>query len=702
MTNPAEQAPSPQGEMTVEPLDLATIGREVEEFFHTKRDERRPYESEWYSNAAALNGKVQTRWNPWLGKIEVTKAPPHRRYININIIWGKFAAKVAKMVNSRPRPVVVAASQDHDDILNARFSQQALLYITRKGDWEEKYESAVAMSEVTGKAFLWVWWDPEASATFKDPQTGQPFDYPDGDVELTVGSAFELLVDDAGEMRIGKQKRIMRVSVELIEDVKQRWPQLAEMDLKSDVNEEDLFQFERQIADLGVKWPTTGGRGTFEKVKGDSRRHILKKEMFWAPTASHPKGRYAVVIAGHPVRYQEELPYEFSSFRKNPFPVEEISADLTPGRFWPQTMIERLRPAADMLDTVISKIMEDLDLSLHPKILIPRAARVPTAAFNSEGGEKVYFNYIPGMPPIQYLQPRGVSSDAWNMLDRARTYFDELSNIYPSSMGAGTDASSGFQTNLLQEAADAVYGPHKRRMERSWEGLLYKARRLMKQGYDVERLISISSKSQIPAVFEFHQSQVDEHADIQVQIGSALSDLKATRLQQALELAGSGLFGDVNNPQTKRAILGMVDLGGLEEEADPTYRDVQKARLENIRAKRGEPLQPPAPWETAAIHVELHFDLMNSPEWETLSPEAKVAMMQHVVLHLRTHNPMMGLEIAQMIGDPNLIMELQRVVMQQQGAPPPGAPAPPGPPGGPPPPGPPGPPPPGGGAPPPA
>jgi hypothetical protein len=693
-----EQAPIAAPEepiQTIEPVDEGAIVREVEEFFTQRKEERRPYETAWFLNAVTLDGKSDATWNPAINQLMLEKAPAHRRKVSINLVWSKFAAKVAKMVNSRPRPIIVPASNDREDVLDARFTQQALLYQVRKQNLEEKYEVAVSSAEVTSKAFLWIYWDPEAMVTMADPQTGQVVESPEGDVAVEVGSAFELLVEDLGQPLLGKQRRIMRVSAILIEDAKRRWGQeggkLYGVELKSDVGGDDLFQFERQIAELGQRWPTGnssgGGRGT-GKVKGNSEIYILRKELFTAPSLRYPKGAYSVVVGGQLVKHQEELPYGFHTFKANPFPVEEVSADITPSRFWPQTMIERIRGAQNAIDTLVSKVLEDLDLSLHPKWLIPNAARIPKTAINSEAGEKIYYNYFPGMPPPQIIQPRGVNLDTWRMLDKARTYLDDMTNIWPSSVGGAGDASSGFQTNLLQEAADAVYGPHKRRNERMWERMLFKLRRLMKTGYTTDRLISVTSRSNMPAVFEFNQEMIDEHAEIQVQIGSALSDLKATRMQQAIELAGAGVFGDQNSPQARRALLSLIDLGGVEEEVDPTAADVNRARNENLKVSKEMPLEPPAPWQTDAIHVEIHFEALNGPEFDTWSPQQKLVMIEHCIMHLRRHNPQMGLEMAQMLaGTPNgdaLIQELSQIVQgqaaAQAGAPAPtngGAPAPP-------------------------
>lgn len=661
-------------EPIVEAIPEGEIVTEVNEFFETRKQDRRAYETAWYENALTLDGRTEATWNPILGQLQAKKEPAHRKRVSFNLAWSKFAAKVAKMVNSRPRPVIIPASTDREDILDARFTQQALLYLTRKLNLEEKYEQAVAMAEITGKAFLWIYWNPDALATVRHPETGQTVDAPEGEVAVEVGSAFEVLVEDQGEPLIGRQRRIMRVSPMLIEDVQRKWQKLQGVELKSDVDASDVFQFERQIAELGQKSATgtsfAGGRGRGD-IKGDSEAYILRKELFTAPSLRFPQGAYSVVVGNTLVRHQESLPFGFATFEPNPFPVEEISSEMTPKRFWPQTMLERMRSAANTLNELLSRVLEDLAVGLHGKWLIPNAARIPKTAIGNEAGEKIYYNYFPGMPPPQFVQPRGVSTDTWRMIDKVRAFLDDMTNIWPSTVGGSGDAASGFQTNLLQEAADAVYGPHKRRNERAWERLLFKVRRLMKRGYDVQRMIAVTSRTNIPAVFEFSQDQIDEHADIQVQIGSALSDLKATRMQQALELNGAGVFGDQNSPQARRTLLSLIDLGGIEQDVDPTAPDVERARNENLKVSKNQPLEPPAPWHTDAIHIEIHFEALNGPEYDTFSPEQKLGLIEHCILHLRRHNPAMGLEMAQMIvnetpNGPALVEELQRIVQSQQ------------------------------------
>lgn len=680
----------------VETVDAGKVVQEVEEFVLRASRERRPREMQWYLSAAGLEGHHDARFSPITNRLELRKTPAWRRRFRINRIRVKWQAKLAKLVNSQPRPLVIPASSDREDIYNAKGTELVLLYLWRKLSLEAKYEIASGWAEITGKSFWWIRWDPTALARVKSPAdpfgNEQMVEAPLGDVAIDCGSAFEVLVDDEGIEEIGNQKRICRVKAERLEDFLGRHPQWRGH-LAPDTQEGDLFQFQRQIADLGSTMMT--GLSAFDMLGAGSARtlkdgeYILRKEMFEAPCPKYPKGRYALVAGGHLIDYREELPYGFGVGFENPYPCEEFAAELSPGRFWPTTMIEQLLPIQEEYNEYRSKFAEQMALAMHPQMIAPKQARIPKGAYNSEAGRVIEYHYIPGMPPPHWQSAPAIATDYWRGLDNIREEMDAITNIYPSSLGGAGSAKSGFQTNLLQEAADAVHGPARRRSERALERMLAKIRHLAAIGYEVPRLISVAGRSNIPQVLEFKGSQIDTFAEVKVQIGSALPDHKSSRVQAILELHGSGLFGDPADPNVRRRVLSMIDIGGYEEDLDTLKRDADEAQLENLDAGKGLPLRPPMPWQRDAVHIETHFDLLKSPEFRGWPPEQQVQFIRHVILHLKRAEPPLGLEMAQVFGQKDLVDLLWPIVNppQMPGAPPMGAPPPPGgmPPGPPPP-----------------
>ncbi len=666
-------SPAPEMEM----VNQAEIVSEVNRFVEEKFSDRRPYEMQWYLNGLGVRSGADAKVHPVLSRLEqLSNEPVHRKRYRINRIRVKYLAKVAKYTNARPRPTVIPASTDREDVLDARFSEYFLKYIYEKLELEAKYEEVTAWAEITGKAFWAFRWDPSILVRIRDPRTKRPVEVMAGDVAVDVTTAFEMLVDDPGIQVLGRQKKISRVRVELVEDVEARH-QLPTGSVEPDTSGDELFQFQRQIADMGAQMATGSsifvnrGRNSTKNEGGggkSKKEFVLVKEMFWAPSGKYPKGRYAVVAGQKLLKYHEQLPYGFWTFQSNPFPFEEFAVGINPGQFWPTTMVEQLLSLQEQYNTYRSKLIEQLSLSMHPKILVPRHAKVAENANNSEPGEKIYYTNIPGLSEPRWQSAPNVSTDAWRLFDTLRSEMDEVSNLYPSSLGAGVDAESGFQTNLLQEAADAVFGPDRRRMERALTASLKKIRRIAAIGYDVERLISVGSRTSLPAVFEFSNANIDEAAEIRVQIGSALPDGKAQRLQAILELKASGLMDNgTNNPRTNRGLLELADLDGIQQDIDPDYADAENARLENLNAERGIQLEPPAPWDNHGVHVEYHEETLKSPQFKLWDPQAKLQLVRHYIIHLIDFDPIKGLKVAQMfaaMGTEDLMQHLIPIVQQ--------------------------------------
>jgi hypothetical protein len=200
---------------------------ETNEKFDRWRADRKPHEQQWFINAAFLRGHQYVEWNAVEQRLRINPVPSHRQRMQINRVLPKFRARLAKFLKQRPTPIVVPASTERDDRLNARATQKVLDYQWRRGKLEGKYRDALLWSSTTGKGFWWFYWDPLKTARVKDPMTGQAVEAQLGDVCIEVGSPFELLVSDPGEAHLSDQPEIMRVKLRPIEDVKQRYPQSA-------------------------------------------------------------------------------------------------------------------------------------------------------------------------------------------------------------------------------------------------------------------------------------------------------------------------------------------------------------------------------------------------------------------------------------------------------------------------------------------
>lgn len=627
--------------------------------FNAWRRDRRPHELQWFINAAYRKGLPNeashaVRHEGQIGD-QITSSLVRPRS-SVNRLQAKQRARFAKFNRNRPTPLVVPFSSQRSDKLDAKASQRALDYYFGRNAMEEKYNDALLWAADCGKSFWWFHWDNNAMVPISQENDGGEATVIDkqlGDIVVEMGNAFEVLVADPKLSRLADQPEIMRVKVRELAELNIRYPKTErkdKRDLEGDIDHTQPFEFERQMTALSTK--PLGSLANLSNETGiddDKMTKAIVKEWFAAPTADFPQGRYVVVVGDVVVKEKEALPFGFFDL-DNPYPVEEFQDIPQIGQFWTSTFTEALIPIQRAYDNLRNQLEEQIDLNIHPKWLVPKQAQIPDSAFSNIAAEVVEWNWIPGMPEPHALLPGNIAADAWRMANLLQVEMDDISQIQPPSEGKTSSAKSGFQTNLLQEASDAVHAPDARGYELAIEKSAIKIRRLMKNGYTQERLITFAGPHSSSQVAAFSSSQIDEHAAIKVQIGSALGGLKATQIQQMLDLYTTGLLGDPNDPETKRRTLTTLDLRGLEEAQERANIDEEQASEETTNMLADKEVPIPQFYENHAVHIATHTDELKSPGTNNLDDSSKLKIISHVILHINFTNPAAATQLVQQYG----------------------------------------------------
>jgi hypothetical protein len=658
---------------------------DVEQAYTAWRMDRQIHELTWFVNAAMVRGAQDLRYNQASRDITPEPQSRQRQRVRLNRLLQKYKARQSKFLKQRMEPVVLPFSPDREDKLDARATERAFLAFHNREQIERKYRQCLNWANTASKGFLWLYWDPKKQAVVRTTEpvklkdgTTRPagdYDVEAGDICVEVGSPYEILVPDPGAATLAQQDRLMRVKLRLVTDVVGRYGAAA-AGIQADYSHDQVFQYQRQIAGLSARG-TLGTIASSPENKATGLNYVVVKEMFYRPDAVYMKGRHVVVAGGKVLHQADELPYGLWD-QPNPYPVVEFPDLDMPGQFWPPTLVEQLVDVQKMHNLAWAKILEHLRLAVHPKVIVPVQAQWPERAWTGGPGEVIKVLQFPGMPGPQVVQPPSMSGDLWRILTLIDQEFDKVTSLFPASMGQAGSEESGFQVNLLQEAADSVHAPDIRLHELAFEEFYFKVRRMMKWGYSVPRLLSITGRNYAPEVFEFSSSMIDEHCSIRIFTGSALSSSPAVRTKQVQELWASGLLGQVANPETQRKALKLIDAEGIGELQEEARRDEDMARRENELLKAGAtfaPSQPapggptspglvPMPWENHDIHWEVHTDLTKLPEFEDWTPEAKGQLYRHIVWHARWSNPSQAFVLAQELGLADLLPMLQPLAMQ--------------------------------------
>jgi hypothetical protein len=634
---PLDDSPNPEAE-----ADKALVG-EVSEKYTRWRTERLAHEITWFFNAAFVRGIHWMAWSNALRQIEAGQVPSYRVRVTANLVLAKHRARKTKFLKNRFEPHVIPFSGDRQDKLDARATKRCFDYFHQKEQVEQKYRRVLNWSTTCSKGFLWLYWDPnkQGYVSVPDPATGKNTikEAKLGDVCAEAGGPFEVLVSDPGASTIGEQPEIMRVKLRLVSDMQARYPDKKDQ-IKGDVSSKEAFNYQRQIASLAARGSAGTAISDPQSGDDDTMPYVTVKELFTAPCGKYAKGRHVTVAGEVLLKKVDELPYGFHDIA-NPYPCEEFADLEMAGQFWPPTMVEQTIGIQKEYNLLRSKIAEQVKLMAHPKVIVPVQCQWPEGAWTGKPGEVIRIILPPGAQGPQVVNPSNIASDVWRTLELIKKEFDDITSIYPASQGASGGETSGFQVNLLQEAADSIHAPDIRLHELAFEAFYYKVRRMMKRGYTVPRMISIAGRNFTPEVFEFSSQNIDEHAEVKIFAGAGLSSSPAIKNKQVLELHASGLLGAPDSPETQRRVMRTLDVGGLGDLQEENRRDEELARRENDLFKNGQPWQQVRafPFHDHETHWSEHADVSKLPEFDDWSEEAKLHLFCHLVDHASNANP---------------------------------------------------------------
>lgn len=622
--------------------------------------DRQAQEGSWFLATANYRGNQGAFWNDADRRLMTPPGPRRRREI-INLFQLYVRARRAKFLKNKMRPECIAATPDIDDKLNARSTEKSLLYHHRRLELVRRYDEALMWSSLCSHGYWWLHWDPNVVVRGRDAdaQTGkQTFtDVPLGDIAIEVGSPFEVVVGDPSIPYIGDQPCIIRRKIRDVRTLKQQYPDFADL-IVGDSVDDDGQRLGRYIAGLVSGGFSMAVSGTFTRTFGrgtGTERQLNDKaivvEYFERPCPEYPMGVYAVMINGMLVKLEAQLPEGFHDLQ-NPYPVIDFVDLLMPGQYWGSTIAEQLIGPQQSYNRVRTAVDANMRRMQFPKVLSARQHRIQAGQFTDEAGEKVDYDWMPGMPAPQILQPANIAMDAWKTIDLLRQEFSLITGVFPESLGQIGEATSGFQTNLVQEAVDVIHMPDMQLHELAHEEAYRKMRRMMRNRYDADRLITITGRDHQPDAFLFSQSSIDEHADIRINTGSALPDLKGARIQAALELFGQGGLGDPKNPETIRQLHSMLELGRGEDLYDRASIAEERARLENLQMEQGVPVPPAIFCDNHELHLPRHFDDLTRQMDKRAPMEAILQRVSHVVSHLRFANYQAAMDLCVEYGLP--------------------------------------------------
>lgn len=602
---------------------------DLDELYRKAKGVRSRFEPTWYLNLAYYQGEQWVFWNR--GRIDRPQLAPHRVTFTDNRINGVVRTEVAKLTKQRPIFVCTPRSADTNNVQSANMAETILRYLWDEHSCTARQRSALNWSRICGAGFWKIYWDSSKGESFTavigpDGQpindgNGRPLnadqlgELPEGiqtktvhqgDICLEVRSPFEILPDPlATEEGLMSAEWLIEETVHSVEWVKARYGVELQPDAEAIAG----------IAESRIM--------NFAGVGGDTYRGVKIREYWCPPGSKHNKGRY-VVWGGHKLLYEGD-----SNYKSLPYVM--FTGIQVPGRFWPTSIVEQLRPVQTEFNKTRSQIRENAARIGNPSLLKNRLSNIQY--FGVPGEEVLYDDTTPNSVP-SFLQPPEMPSYVINEVALMESSMREISGQHEVTSGQvppGVTAASAI--NLLLEQDDTRMGPDVYDMETAISNAGKMVLELVAEYFNDQRTVRIAGEDGAWNIFDFRGSMLNGHTEVEVQAGSAFPQSKAAKQAAMRDLLT--IFIQNGLPLSQRDLakfLKDMEVGGVERLIAQYTSDETQINRENMELSNGLPI-PINNYDNDETHLEGHQEYQKGASYQKLQPVIQGMFEKHVQLH---------------------------------------------------------------------
>ena len=601
-----------------------------------RESRKRPFERLWFQTIAFYAGHQWVHWNDRSQRLEEKPSGGRARY-TANFTFPMVLRAVAQITADRPKTVSVPNSPDRSDVEAARIATKALEHLYDVTKFDAKVRDVAQWGTITGNGFFKVHWNPEGGPTMfdlLDPQTREAIsmdrgdkkgemkrkagieDLPIGEVSVESVSPFKIYTDAATSDPFWTDATwVIEASERPLDYIETRWDKGKYVSAHKRRN-----SLEERLVSL------VGGDKKRASLEGDAdkQRETATVIELWAkPSKAWPRGIYAVVADNVVLdmrvnHYAEELgvwnPYVPWSF-----------AEL-PGRFWGLGLVEQLMGPQREYNITRSQMIENKNLTSHPKVLVPNGAGIPNSALRGKGGEVITYNV--GAGPPAYLEappmPAYVQQHPTEIIREMQMV--GFQNDVTQARAPGS-LRSGVAIQLLQEQDRSVMGLGANRMSDAIVRVSEIMLRLAAKNWIEPRVIKTISKDLAYQVESFTGADFKNSFDVRVVPHSGFGSGSAVRRQYLLDLMQYG-FLDPQNPEHQRATMEAFEMFDVETATHEIARHTRVAEKENAYMKAGRPVQA-MDWHDDQAHLEALEKFMNSEEFDAMDEQKIMLFVQH-------------------------------------------------------------------------
>jgi hypothetical protein len=548
-----------------------------------------------------------------------------RQFINrvgkfvINHLYDMTETRISQMTRIKPTVDVLPTNDEFEDKNSAKAVKFLINHLWYINDMDAILQKMQRNARIFGEAYCFIEWDPDRGdlhplyVKARDnnldldilDEEGNSISKIDKDKPIYIGD-IKYEIEVPWRVYLQRQKKFedveycFRVKVQSIEDVKKDYP-----DKKSKLK-----------IDTNVK--------AFNS--DDLTEHLLGEEtviyeFFHKKTKYCPQGYYCKFTKDVILEYSE-LPYSH-----NGLPFERLTDMDIPEQLNGVSAYEMIRPIQNMHDNLSTLLAKNIYLMGHAKWIMPRGA----CKIESLGNDNTIVQYQGPQPP-QMLQTQPNPAEAYAFRNALR---DEMGQIYgvqgvsrgtpPAGITAGVALQ--FLNEQEQERATTDVGKHNVLIQNMARKTIAVAGDYYQP--DDGRMLRIVGKDNKYAIRHFDSANLSKDYDVRMQVGSALPESKAGKIQRIVEIM-----------QMKPDLLSnerwvdLLELGNSDKMNTLITAAVRAAESENEDLLANKPVMDPQEYEDHIIHWKTHVKAIQS---RTFKEETPSEVREHVLDHISLH-----------------------------------------------------------------
>ncbi len=600
-----------------ERTDAEDVVRDILSELEKRKEERRSFELQWRLNSAFLAGRQNCDVNPYSGNVEELRPVYDYEERGVfNKIAPLMETRLANLKGVKFDVAVKPFSDESEDHDKAEVESKLLRYIYKRDCFDEKKNTLLEWSEITGTAFVLSGWNSRAGRPCAVDENGEPTAY-EGELYSTLLTAYEVYPENLYRQRMDEQNSVI---IEQVLSAKEIYDLFGIECVGRDI--ETVALTPSPVIQGGI--PTDGGY-----VRSRESERVVT--YFERPNRTHPDGVMCVIAAGKPV-YLSSLPYD-------DIPLSVFRAKENAGQFFGKSVIEDLIPLQRAYNGCKNK-MHDYISTLAANSLLVEEGSVDVEEMEENGTapgapivyKKGYCAPIPlsheSIPPQLYAECEQLVRDMEYVAG-----VSQLMVVGSTSVGV----TSGTAINSLREIDSTRMALT---AENIREGVLSMAKTwlsICRQFCKAGKVLSITGANDMSEVLTWCAEDINSF-DVYFETENELKYSEQEQKEAFLRAYNMGLFADEDGKvpsRFKQRAVNLMHIGDYDSLMSEGELQSKRAKRENNLLLSGV-IPETDVFDNDEIHIDEHRRFALQMKYDALKrrrPDLAEAFERHCAEH---------------------------------------------------------------------